>query len=697
MSRCGIGVGQVPPERWGVVIGTCNAGLLAGEEWYAKRKRGEQPDPRLVLLVDAPGVLRGARGGFDLKGPVLSVDTACAASANAIGYAAELIRYGHADAVLTGGADAFSDILYRRLQLARVALARARRAVLVRSQGALARRGQRDARADARGPGRASTARRCWPRCSATASPPTATTRRRRIPRARGAARAIQTALRRPASTRARSTTSTATAPARRRTTRPRRRRRRSASATRAYQVAVSSTKSMIGHLLGGAGAAEAIVTVKAIDEQVAPPTANFTEPDPECDLDYVPNEAREMTIDIALSNNFAFGGANAMRPLRPPGARRERPAAAERRPRRRHGRRGAEHGRHGPGALCERLRRADGAARARRTASSSGASTSTPAAYLDPKERKRVDRLGVFSVIASRLALADAGLELDGREPHARRCRRRHRRRPDGEHGGVRGAGDRRGRGRGEPGRLPEHRLQRGGRAGRDQDRDPRLGVHGDRGPRCRRIGHVLRLRPDDHGPRRRCRLASGSTRSRTRSSRRTRELGVVATQANGAGGFALAEGGFAVVVERLGAARARGANPLGECAASGSRPTRSASARSTLRARASSARCAWRSSAPASPPPTSQPSGRTATVSRSPTRPRPRRSSGCSAPPSPSSRRSSSSASRWAPGRRSPRRSRWKAGRAATTSTAAGPVLVNSLSLGGTNISIVLAPVED
>ena len=68
----------------------------------------------------------------------------------------------------------------------------------------------------------------------------------------------------------------------------------------------------MIGHLLGAAGAVENIVTVKAIEEQIAPPTANYTEPDPECDLDYVPNEARPLKIDVAVSNNFAFGGANA-------------------------------------------------------------------------------------------------------------------------------------------------------------------------------------------------------------------------------------------------------------------------------------------------------------------------------------------------------------------------------------------------
>ena len=229
-------------------------------------------------------------GAFGIKGPVLSVDTACAASANAIGYASELIRAGQADAVLTGGADAFSDILDRGLQLARVALARAGGAVLDRPQGALARRGQRDARADARGRRARSRAPRSWPRSSATACPPTATTRPLPTPRARARRARSRRRCARPGVDPTRSTTSTATAPARRRTTRPRPPRRRSASARRRRtRWPSSSTKSMIGHLLGGAGAAEAIVTVKAIEDQVAPPTANFTEPDPECDLDYVP------------------------------------------------------------------------------------------------------------------------------------------------------------------------------------------------------------------------------------------------------------------------------------------------------------------------------------------------------------------------------------------------------------------------
>ena len=78
-----------------------------------------------------------------------------------------------------------------------------------------------------------------------------------------------------------------------------------------AYKMAVSSTKSMTGHLLGGAGGLEAGITVLALRDQIAPPTINHDCPDPECDLDYVPNHARPMKIDIALSNSFGFGGTN--------------------------------------------------------------------------------------------------------------------------------------------------------------------------------------------------------------------------------------------------------------------------------------------------------------------------------------------------------------------------------------------------
>ena len=80
-----------------------------------------------------------------------------------------------------------------------------------------------------------------------------------------------------------------------------------------ARKVAISSTKSMTGHLLGGTGALETVACAKAIETGVIPPTINYTTPDPDCDLDYTPNTARERKVDVALNNSLGFGGHNAV------------------------------------------------------------------------------------------------------------------------------------------------------------------------------------------------------------------------------------------------------------------------------------------------------------------------------------------------------------------------------------------------
>ena len=91
----------------------------------------------------------------------------------------------------------------------------------------------------------------------------------------------------------------------------------KSAFGERAYQIPISSTKSMTGHMMGATGALEAIFCVKAIQEGVLPPTIHYETPDPECDLDYIPNQAREKKIDLAISNAFGFGGHNAVLAIR--------------------------------------------------------------------------------------------------------------------------------------------------------------------------------------------------------------------------------------------------------------------------------------------------------------------------------------------------------------------------------------------
>jgi 3-oxoacyl-[acyl-carrier-protein] synthase II len=406
------GSGAVPAERWGVVIGTCNAGLLAGEEWYRRCQAGEKPDPRLVLLVPPQAFSEALSGIFDLRGPVLSVDTACAASANAIGYAAELIRNGQADAVLTGGADAFSDILYAGFNSLEslspepaAPYSRDRKGLslgegsgmLVLMREDVAREQGAPVLAEVLGYG-----------LSADGYHPTAP-----HPEGRGAARAIQTALAQggvsPDEVRYVNSHGTGTPkndPAETAATKV------GLGEDAAHRAAVSSTKSMIGHLLGGAGAIEAISTVKTLEQQLAPPTASFTEPDPDCDLDYITEGPRAMDIDIAVSNNFAFGGANASIVFARAGARPQGPAlpALDRVVIT------------GLGALTPAgtdLAALWDAYSAGRDCTSVedgvrlGRVDYSPGDFLSPKERKRVDGLGLFSIISSRQALEDAGLEL--------------------------------------------------------------------------------------------------------------------------------------------------------------------------------------------------------------------------------------------------------------------------------------------
>jgi 3-oxoacyl-[acyl-carrier-protein] synthase II len=414
LEHCGVHrTGEVAPERWGVVVASCNSGMLSAEQWYREHELGGQPsDPRLILLGPPQALAEALSGAFGMTGPVLTINTACAASANAIGLGAEMIRQGQADAVLAGGSEAISGVLFSGFNALEslspdpaAPYSRDRHGLslgegsgmMVLMRDDLAERLGAPVIAELRGYS-----------LSADGYHPTAP-----HPEGQGAGRAIKSALRAagiaPNEVGYVNSHGTGTAkndPAETAATKV-------GLGDHAYKTAVSSTKSMIGHLLGAAGAVENIVTVKALEQQVVPPTANYTEPDPECDLDYVPNEPREVAVDAAVSNNFAFGGANASvvwaragaRPEAPPVPAFDRivvtgmaaltPAGNDV---------DALWQSYEEGRLASQVE--DGVHIAR--------VDFNPADYLSPKERKRVDRIGLFSVITSKLALADAGLEVD-------------------------------------------------------------------------------------------------------------------------------------------------------------------------------------------------------------------------------------------------------------------------------------------
>ncbi len=102
----------VPPARRALVMGTCNGGLLSFEQWYQEDRLGKPADARLLLQMPPQALAEAVGAALDVRGPVHSLNTACASGANAIGWAADLIRLGRADLVVAGGADALSDIAF---------------------------------------------------------------------------------------------------------------------------------------------------------------------------------------------------------------------------------------------------------------------------------------------------------------------------------------------------------------------------------------------------------------------------------------------------------------------------------------------------------------------------------------------------------------------------------------------------------
>ena len=305
--------------RTGVLVGT---GIGGVETFADEVEILHNVGPHRLTPYGIPKIIGNMAGGqvsidFNLYGPNNTTVTACAASANAIGDAGELIKRGAADVMVAGGSDAS----ITRFAMAGFAQARALstnnddppgasrpfdadRDGFVMGEGGAALVLEEREHALARGA--TVYAELIGYGMSADAYHVT-------LPRpgGDGAARAMQAALDHarlaPAdlsvinahgtSTQANDATETTAI--------------KSVFGEDAYQIPASSIKSMTGHLLGGAGAIEAIASILTIAEGVIPPTINYTTPDPECDLDYVPNEARESTVTSVMSNSFGFGGHN--------------------------------------------------------------------------------------------------------------------------------------------------------------------------------------------------------------------------------------------------------------------------------------------------------------------------------------------------------------------------------------------------
>jgi 3-oxoacyl-[acyl-carrier-protein] synthase II len=320
LQQSGIDVSDANRDRIGVVIGSGIGGIAT---LFDQTKQFLERGPKRVSPFLVPMMLADSAAGlaaihFGLRGPNMSVVTACATGTNALGEAAEVIRRGQADAMLAGGAEAsvvpiaiagltvMTALSTRNAEPERASRPfDSQRDGFVMGEGAAVLVLEALEHAQARGA-------RILGEITGYGSTNDAYHISAPAENGAGAASCMQLALKdaglnldevdyinaHGTSTPLNDKSETAAI--------------KTVFREQAYRIPISSTKSMTGHLIGASGTVEALVCTQVINEGKLPPTINYENPDPLCDLDYVPNTAREKTVRHAMSNSFGFGGHNA-------------------------------------------------------------------------------------------------------------------------------------------------------------------------------------------------------------------------------------------------------------------------------------------------------------------------------------------------------------------------------------------------
>jgi 3-oxoacyl-[acyl-carrier-protein] synthase II len=302
---------NLSPDRVAVVMGAGAGGVFEAEQYRRQLYEGRiLPRPSLLMPFPACNLTDAIGNLYGFSGVRSTIATACSSSATAIGYGADLIRSEKADVVVAGGAESLSELTFSGFNALRSVDRKTCRPfdrnreglVLGESGSILVLESERLAAAhgisgyaevlgygicadayhmtspDQQGKG---AERSMFTALGAAGVPPEAVD----YINAHGTGTPINDKVETLAIKRL--------------------------FGKRAHSLPISSVKSALGHCLGAAGAVEAIATILALHHGVVPPTLNYEEPDPDCDLDYVPNEPRTASIGVALSNSFAFGGNN--------------------------------------------------------------------------------------------------------------------------------------------------------------------------------------------------------------------------------------------------------------------------------------------------------------------------------------------------------------------------------------------------